>query len=134
MGHAAQAAVATKEFEEIQALMTEVLDKETGASHKYRQLSDQRAAAAQRELDYRQQFVEEQRKLNMLEVMALEHEKMQELEQKKKEATESAEAAKRNLAEQKQRERDALEATKKALEDARLAGRGGKRVSIGGAA
>jgi len=125
--HRAQAEAAVKEFDEIQAMMNEAIDKESEAAHKYRQMSDQRAEASHKEMDRRQQLLEEQKTLNMLEVMALEHKKMEELELKKKEATETAEAAKRNLAEQKQRERDALEATKKALEDARNMGRGGKR-------
>jgi len=125
--HRAQAEAAVKEFDEIQAIMKEAIEKESDAAHKYRQMSDQRAEASHKEMDRRQQLLEEQKKLNMLEVMALEHKKMEELELKKKEATETAEAAKRSLAEQKQRERDALEATKKALEDARNTGRGGKR-------
>jgi len=131
--HGASAVAAAKEFQEIQATMHEAIETETEAANSHRQLSDRSAEASQQELDRRQQLLEEQSKLNMLEVMALEHKKMAELELKKKEASETVEAAKRNLAEQKQREKEALEATRRALEDARHMGRNGKRTSDGGA-
>jgi len=131
--HAAQAAATTKEFEETQIIMKEAIERETEAAQTYRRLSDQRAEESQREVDCRQQLLEEQRKLNILEVMALERRKMEELELKKKEASDTAEAARRKLAEHKQREKDALEATRKSLEGARHMGRAGKRTSVGGA-
>jgi len=131
--HAAQAAATTKEFEETQIIMKGAIERETEAAQTYRRLSDQRAEESQREVDCRQQLLEEQRKLNILEVMALERRKMEELELKKKEASDTAEAARRKLAEHKQREKDALEATRKSLEGARHMGRAGKRTSVGGA-
>jgi len=131
--HAAQAATATKEFEEVHAAMEAAIEQEVEAGHTYRRLSDQRAEESQREVDCRQQLLEEQRKLNILEVMALERRKMEELELKRKEASETAAAARQKLAEQKEREKQALEATRKALEEARHTGRNGKRTSLGGA-
>merc|ERR1712207_103306 len=68
--HAAQAATATKEFEEVHAAMKTAIEQEAEAGHTYRRLSDQRAEESQREVDCRQQLLEEQRKLNILEVMA----------------------------------------------------------------
>merc|ERR1712079_164763 len=128
--HAEQAATATKEFEEMQAVMNAAIEQEAEAGNTYRRLSDQRAEESQRESDCRQQLLEEQRKLNMLEVMALERRKMEELELKTKEARETAAAARQKLAEMKEREKAALEATRKALEDARHMGRNGKRTSL----
>merc|ERR1712232_217044 len=66
-------------------------------------------------------LLEAQKKLAMVEVVALNQKRMQELEKMKRAATEAAEAAKKNLQEQRQKEKEMLEATRKQLADAKAA-------------
>merc|ERR1712151_757960 len=70
--------------------------------------------------------MEAQKKVAMLEVMAVNQRRMAELEERRRAASEAAEAAKRHLQEQRQKEKEALEATRRALEEARAAKGGGK--------
>merc|ERR1712125_71783 len=74
-------------------------------------------------------LLEAQKKLAMVEVVALNQKRMQELEKMKRAATEAAEQAKKSLQEQRQKEKEMLEATRKQLADAKAAasGRGTKR-------
>merc|ERR1712232_258520 len=69
----------------------------------------------------RLKLLEAQKKLAMIEVLALNQKRMQELEKMKRAATEAAEAAKKNLQEQRQKEKEMLEATRKQLADAKAA-------------
>merc|ERR1719254_451268 len=114
------------------------MEKETEAARAFRAVKEEQDASAGKVAEARNKLLESQKKVAMLEVMAVNARKMKELEEKRKAATAAAEAAKRNLLEQRQREKDALEATRKALEEARQKakeakgiGRGAKR---GGAA
>merc|ERR1740129_1626490 len=77
------------------------------------------------------QVLDEQMNLAMLEVMAVNISKMQELEKRRQAAAQAADEAKRIMTEQRQRKKDALEATRKALAEARGKGVGkaGKRAS-----
>merc|ERR1712232_20075 len=86
---------------------------------------------AQRNVDSkRAELLDAQKKLAMLEVTALNHARMQELEAKKKAAMEAAAAAKANLLEQKQKQKEALEATRAALANVKAAsGKGVKRAA-----
>eukprot|EP00408_Alexandrium_pacificum_P010171 CAMPEP_0171234214 /NCGR_PEP_ID=MMETSP0790-20130122/41316_1 /TAXON_ID=2925 /ORGANISM="Alexandrium catenella, Strain OF101" /LENGTH=86 /DNA_ID=CAMNT_0011700489 /DNA_START=1 /DNA_END=261 /DNA_ORIENTATION=+ len=69
--------------------------------------------------------------------MAVNKKKMQELEEKRKAASDAAEAAKRTLLEHRQKEKTAMEATRKALEEAKALkvqaaqAAKGKRNSVG---
>merc|ERR1719411_1477311 len=83
----------------------------------------------------RKELLEQQKQIAMLEVHAVTFAKMKELEDRRKAATEAAEAAKRNLAEQRLKEKEALEATRKALAESRALTKGvkgTKRTSEGG--
>jgi len=60
----------------------------------------------------------------MMEVLAVNHAKMKALEDTRKRAQEAAEQAKRNMFEQKQREKEALEATRRALAEVRAEQKG----------
>merc|ERR1712107_306158 len=78
----------------------------------------------------RAELLEAQKKLAMLEVTALNHARMQELEAKKKAAMEAAAAAKAHFLEQKQKQKEALEATRAALANVKAAsGKGVKRAA-----
>ena len=89
----------------------------------------------------RRKLLEEQKRLAMLEVMAINASKIKLLEERRKAASEAAEAAKRAMLEQKQKEKEALEAMRRQLEEARVSlvaakggGRGVKRASELGSA
>eukprot|EP00411_Alexandrium_monilatum_P060817 CAMPEP_0175500222 /NCGR_PEP_ID=MMETSP0096-20121207/6212_1 /TAXON_ID=311494 /ORGANISM="Alexandrium monilatum, Strain CCMP3105" /LENGTH=351 /DNA_ID=CAMNT_0016802261 /DNA_START=60 /DNA_END=1113 /DNA_ORIENTATION=+ len=136
----AQAKAAQEEFEQARAEVEAAIAKEAEATERHRKLKEKRQEAVDKEDLERRRLLEAQKKLAMMEVMAVNKKKMQELEEKRKAATEAAETAKRNLQEQRQREKDALEATRRALDEARAlkaqaakgAGRGAKRLSGGG--
>merc|ERR1712217_881310 len=73
----------------------------------------------------RRDLMEAQKKVALLEIHAMNARKMQELEARRKAAADAAEQAKKFLAE-RQKEKEALEATRKALEEARALKGGGK--------
>ena len=134
---------AAKEFDRAKAQVEEAMGAEFQAASKYRRLKDERNKSLTRVEEQRRKLLEEQKRLAMLEVMALNASKIKLLEERRKAATEAAEAAKRAMLEQKQKEKEALEATRRQLEDTRAslatakglaAGRRVKRASELGSA
>jgi len=63
----------------------------------------------------KKKLMEEQKAFCQLEVLAENHRRMEELEATRRRAVEQAEIAKKNLADQKKKEKEALEATKQML-------------------
>lgn len=116
---AKQATDAQKEFDKAKADVTSLMDAEMAAAAKYRDMKIRRTDALKTVESKRNELLESQKKLAMLEVMAMNHARMAELEAKRKQATEAAEAAKRQLMEQRTKEKAALEATRQALMEAR---------------
>merc|ERR1719510_1342278 len=133
-----QANIAMSEFEQAKSEVETAIEEETEASKRYSDLTAKRSEAGSKSAEERRSLMEMQQKLALLEVMAVNNQKMKWLEERRKAATEVAEAAKRNLADQRAKEKEALEATRRALEEAKQlkgggkGGRGGvKRTSVG---
>mmetsp|Transcript_82736 Transcript_82736/g.234692 ORF Transcript_82736/g.234692 Transcript_82736/m.234692 type:complete len:279 (+) Transcript_82736:87-923(+) len=123
---------AQADYQKAQAAVEAAIEDEAKFTGAFRDLKAKKAEAAAKVDTERRALLEAQKKHAMLEVLAVNHKRMQELEARQREAKESAEAAKQNLATQRQREKDALEATRRALEETRqmqkaAAGRGAKR-------
>merc|ERR1712083_714863 len=74
----------------------------------------------------RHALMDAQKRVALIELQAMNDRKMKELEEKRRAASEAAEAAKKHLADQRQEEKEALQATRKALEEARALKGGGK--------
>merc|ERR1719277_879911 len=110
-----------------------MIEKEQEAAKAYKDVKDESTSSVNKVAEARNKLLESQKKVAMLEVMAVNARKMKELEEKRKAATAAAEAAKRNLLEQRQREKDALEATRKALEEARQKAKEAKGIGRGAA-
>merc|ERR1719277_2564502 len=111
-----------------------MIEKEQEAAKAYKDVKDESTSSVNKVAEARNKLLESQKKVAMLEVMAVNARKQKELEEKRKAATAAAEAAKRNLAEQRQREKEALEQTRKALEEARQKAKEAKGIGRGGAA
>ena len=129
--HDKQEAAALKEFEVVKKEVESAVDAEAAAATKLRGLKDSKNTKNGGLSEGRLTLLEAQKKLAMIEVLALNHKRMQELESLRKSATEAAEQAKKNLQEQRQKEKDLLEATRKQLQDAKAAasGHGTKRAA-----
>lgn len=102
-------------FEEVQTEVAAAEEKELEAMSEYKSFATKRGSSANAKEDARKDFLEATRALAMMEVMADNRKKVQELEQKRFAAQEAAEAAKQRLDEQKAAEREATEATRKSL-------------------
>eukprot|EP00928_Gymnodinium_smaydae_P071255 TRINITY_DN54896_c0_g1_i1.p1 TRINITY_DN54896_c0_g1~~TRINITY_DN54896_c0_g1_i1.p1 ORF type:complete len:295 (-),score=88.02 TRINITY_DN54896_c0_g1_i1:253-1086(-) len=115
---------AKTELESATAAVQEAIEEETAAGGRLRELKGRREDAVKAVSQKRLDLVEVQKKLAMIEVLALNHGRMKELESKRKAATAAAAEAKRALLEHRQKEKDALEATRAALAEARAAAKG----------
>merc|ERR1712232_601157 len=117
------------EFEAAKLEVEEAVKKEAAAAAKVRELKENKKSGGGGLSEGRLTLLEAQKKLAMIEVVALNQKRMQELEKMKRAATEAAEQAKKSLQEQRQKEKEMLEATRKQLADAKAAasGRGTKR-------
>merc|ERR1719486_1487908 len=102
------------------------------AAASYKAVVAKRSEVTKQVEEARKELYEGQKKVAMLEVLAVNHAKMKALEETRKNAQKAAEEAKRNMLEQKQREKDALEATRKAIAEARAQqkGIGAKRKAV----
>ena len=109
--------------------MEEAVNKEAAAAAKVRELKESKNNGGGGLSEGRLTLLEAQKKLAMVEVVALNQKRMEEIEKMKRAATEAAEQAKKNLQEQRQKEKEMFEATRKQLADAKAAvsGRGKKR-------
>jgi len=114
-----QADEALKEFEDAKAKVAAAIDAEAASAEKYREMQEKRKEANAKVNNKRRELLEEQKKLAMLEVVAVNAAKVKLLEEKRKAAAEAAEQAKRNLMEQRQNQKDAFEAARRQLEEAR---------------
>merc|ERR1712137_213285 len=123
---------AREEIEKTGKAMQDSLDVEFKAKMKLAELTEKRRQAAAVTEQKRKLLAEENKKLAMLEVISMNNQKMKEVEAKRKAATEAAEWAKRNLEIQRQREKDALEATRRTVAEVRASekgtGKGRKRA------
>merc|ERR1719373_1065703 len=105
--------------------------KEQEAAKGYSEARKKKEDCAKKGEEATKGLLEARKKVAMLEVYQVNQRKMKELEEKRRAATAAAEQAKKNLMEQRQREKDALEATRKALELARQKAREAKGVGRG---
>jgi len=120
---AAQADIAAKSKEELEAAAA------------YKALSAQKGQFGTKLQETRGALYEAQKKLAMLEVLQVNHEKTKQLEETRKKAQEAAAAAKEMFLQQKLKEKEALEATRRALAATRAEvkgkGRGAKKTDTG---
>merc|ERR1719373_534914 len=105
--------------------------KEQEAAKGYSEARKKKEDCAKKGEENTRNLLEARKKVAMLEVHQVNQRKMKELEEKRRAATAAAEQAKKNLMEQRQREKDALEATRKALELARQKAREAKGIGRG---
>merc|ERR1719396_311245 len=99
---AKQAGEAMMEYEAAKTEVEKAMEKETEMAKKFGDLKAKSQQAQQEVVRLRSEQLEAQKKLAMVEVLAVN-------------------SARKNLAEQRQREKDALEATRRALDEARAA-------------
>merc|ERR1719408_558026 len=128
----AQAQQGAEAQAEVQKAKTEIAattQQELAAAAEYKKIVASRSEVTKKVEEARKELYEGQKKVAMLEVLAVNHAKMKALEETRKKAQEAAEEARRNMLEQKKREKDALEATKRALADARAEAKGVGKVA-----
>lgn len=119
-----QADEAQIEYEAAKEQVAAGTQKEMEAANCWKGVLAQRAAVTAKVEEARKELYEAQKKQAMLEVLAVNHAKMKMLEETRKAAQQAAEAARQNMLAQKQREKEALEATRKALAETRLEQKG----------
>jgi len=124
---AQQVEEAKAEYEKAKAEIAAATQKEMDAAASYKAVVAKRSEVTKQVEEARKELYEGQKKVAMLEVLAVNHAKMKALEETRKNAQKAAEEAKRNMLEQKQREKDALEATRRAIAEARAQQKGIKR-------
>merc|ERR1712130_2948 len=110
-------------FDQTRAEVETAMKEEEAAGAEYKAATDKKSAAEQRTQEERNKLMEAQKKLTMLDVMATAFKTRKMAEDSKRRAHEATANAKKAMLEQRQREKDALEATKRALAEAR-----GKRL------
>jgi len=123
---------ALKEYENAREAISQAIEEERVAAEQYRDKGKELERARHQVDESRRQLLDAQKRVAFVEVMQANQMRMKELEEKRKAAQEAAENAKRVFLAQKQAEKDALEAGRRALEEARTQkglskGRGVKR-------
>merc|ERR1719253_179777 len=103
------------QYEKAKAEIAAATKNEMDSAAGYKAIVAQRAEVTQKVEEARKELYESQKKVAMLEVLAVNHAKMKALEDTRRRAQEAAEGARKNMLEQKQREKDSLEATRRAL-------------------
>merc|ERR1712083_823967 len=121
-----EAKAAEDEYNKAKKDVEDAIQKEQAAASAFREAKAKRQQELTRVETLRRDLMEAQKKVALLEIHAMNARKMQELEARRKAAADAAEQAKKFLAEQRQKEKEALEATRKALEEARALKGGGK--------
>jgi len=115
---------AKAEYEKAKIDIAAATQKEMEAAASYKQVVASRSEVTKLVEEARKALYEQQKKVAMLEVLAVNHQKMKALEDLRKNAQEAAANAKKTMLEQKQREKEALEATRRALADIRMEQKG----------
>jgi len=113
---AAQEEQARRDYDDARARVEAAMATELEKAAAYRSRCGERDAKQQAVQRLRNELLETQKAEAMLSIQALNHARMQELEEKKRTATEAAAKAKQMFVEQKQREKEALEVTKRLLD------------------
>lgn len=116
----AQAAAALKEFDEVKEVVASHIEGEAAAMQRYTEIINRRREAKAELEEKKRELIDAQKLLGMLEVTVLNSKKQKQLEDQRRAAQDAVEKA-------KQRHKEALEATKRALEARKLSqGRGGR--------
>lgn len=128
---AKKVAEAQAEYDKAREDIAKAMEEEGAAAARFKELNSQKSEMVKNIEQARKELYEGQKKKAMLEVLAVNHQKMKALEETRKKAQQAAEEARKNMLENKQREKEALEATRRALAEARAdqkgAGKGLKR-------
>jgi len=123
------------QYEKAKAEIAAATKNEMDSAGSYKAVVAQRSEVTHKVEEARKELYESQKKVAMLEVLAVNHAKMKALEDTRKRAQEAAESARKNMLEQKQKEKDALEATRRALAEVKNEMKAGKkRLAPGDAA
>jgi len=115
---------AKADYEKAKAEIAAATQAEMQAAASYKQVVANRATVTKNVEEARKELYEVQKKVAMMEVLAVNHAKMKALEETRLKAQQAAESARKNMLEQKQREKEALEATRKALAETRAEQKG----------
>jgi len=121
-----QATEAKKQYDKASQDAKDAMTDEMESARQYKIVCDQRGEVAKKVEETRAELYQAQKKVAMLEVLAVNHAKMKELEERKQAAMKMAEESRKNMLEQKQREKEALEATRSLLAQQRAEMKGGK--------
>jgi len=115
---------AKADYNTAKAEIAAATQKEMEAAAGYKDVVAKRSEVTKKVEEARKELYEYQKKVAMLEVLAVNHAKMKALEETRLKAQQAAEAARQNMLEQKQREKEALEATRRALAETRAEQKG----------
>jgi len=124
---AKQAEEAKLDYEKAKTEIANATQREMEAAAGYKAIVAQRSEVTKQVEDARKELYESQKKVAMLEVLAVNHAKMKALEDTRRRAQEAAEQARKNMLEQKQKEKEALEATRRALAEVKAEQKGAKK-------
>jgi len=114
------------DYDKAKAAVAAATEAEIAAANAHKETMGKRADVAKKVMEARTKLYEYQRKVAMMEVLAVNAQKMKQLDAARKAAQQAAEEAKKNMLEQKQREKEAMEATRKAIAEQRAAMRPAK--------
>merc|ERR1711935_1213185 len=92
------------QYEKAKAEIAAATKNEMDSAGSYKAVVAQRSEVTQKVEEARKELYESQKKVAMLEVLAVNHAKMKALEDTRKRAQEAAESARKNMLEQKQKE------------------------------
>merc|ERR1719272_2385301 len=95
------------------------MESETKSAEKMRELKAKKASLQQQTDESRKALFEAQKKLTTLEVYQLSHTKIKALEEARKAAAAAAEDAKKALMDMRVKEKEAMEETRRGLQEAR---------------
>ena len=124
-----QAEAAKKEYGEATTSTQKAIADELEAAARFKELNEKKMKAMTKLDAMKTELLNMQKKVAQMEVLYVNQQRMKELKDRQEAASKAAEDAKRQLLLQRQKEKEALEATRKALAD--MKGKGSKGAGRG---
>jgi len=124
-----QVETAKKECDQATKESQDAIDAEMKSAATYKEFGDKKQTVQTAQEEKRNDLYTIQKKVAQMEVMLVNETRMKELKERQEAAAKAAEDAKRHLLMQRQKEKEALEDTRKAL--AAMKGKGGKAAGRG---
>lgn len=115
------------EFDKARAEVEAAMELEQDAATAIRHLKEKQAGVMGKADEARKTCLEAQKKVDILTAMAEDNLRIKQLEEAKQAAIAATEAAKKDLIAQRQRQKEAMEATRVALAEAKAAAKGGSK-------